>query len=96
MNTEDVHIDGALLTLVKKYSNATDDDIESAFESSRSFRSLCFDLRACSRALARWQRSDSEEAWCRVDEYSGLLTGLTAEIHLMLAERDCARPGHED
>jgi len=96
MNTEGVHIDRALLTLVRRHSNATDEEIESAFVSSGSFRSLCADLRACSRALTRWRRTNSEEGRCRVDEYSRLLTELTAEIHLMLAERDCAGPGRED
>ncbi len=96
MNTKDVHIDRGLLTLVRSHLKASDGAIEDAFETSESFRSLCADLRTCSRALAHWQRSDSEEARCRVDEYTGLLTELTAEIRLMLAERDCAGHGSED
>ena len=96
MSTRDSRIDMGLQRLVRSHSSATEAEIGQALATSESFRTLCADLRACSRALARWRRIDSAEARERVDEYTELLAELTVEIRSMLAERDLAGLERED
>jgi len=58
--------------------------IERAFETSELFRSLCADYLACTTALARWRKSEGEQAARRATEYAELLTELTSEIDACL------------
>ncbi|MBK5097467.1 MAG: hypothetical protein JJE01_06770 [Gemmatimonadetes bacterium] len=96
MNSRAPRIDTGLLRLVRSHSDATEAAIGRALETSEPFRSLCSDLRACSRALTHWRKTDSDEARRRVDEYTDLLAELTSEIRLMLAEQECAGRRSED
>lgn len=90
MSTRDSRIDTGLQRLVCSHSGATEAEVRQALATSEPFRSLCADLRACSRALARWRKVDSAEAHERVDEYTELLAELTSEICSMLVQRDLA------
>jgi hypothetical protein len=54
--------------------------IERAFGENRSFRELCVDYRRCASAVDRWQRSPSNGAASRREEYAELLEELGREI----------------
>jgi hypothetical protein len=54
--------------------------IARAFGENRSFRELCVDYRRCASAVDRWQRSPSNGAASRREEYAELLEELGREI----------------
>jgi hypothetical protein len=56
------------------------------FRKSESFQSLCEDYQSCAAALRHWEKSDSEQAAFRKEEYSALLQDLAKEIIQFLNE----------
>jgi len=50
------------------------------FRKSESFQTLCEDYQNCAAALRHWQRSGSEQAALRREEYAALLRDLETEI----------------
>lgn len=57
-------------------------------ERSESFRTLCEDLRSCTRALERWRQSDAHAAPERVSEYEQCLSELEQEIEEWLGNAE--------
>ena len=78
-----------VLGFIKRRFGSKGPAIDRVFEGDGSFRSLCAEYLACTRALAYWQESDAEEADRRAAEYSELIEQLTGEIQARLcaAER---------
>jgi len=62
--------------------------IARAFGENRSFRELCVDYRRCAAAVDRWQRSPSNGAASRQEEYLELLEELGLEIQAWLDATD--------
>ena len=56
------------------------------YRESDSFQTLCEDYQSCAAALGHWEKSDSEEAALRKEEYSALLQDLEKEIMQFLNE----------
>jgi predicted aminopeptidase len=54
--------------------------IKRLFKRNETFQSLCEDYRQCFEALKYWNRSDSEKAPARREEYEALLRDLAEEI----------------
>ena len=54
--------------------------IKRLFKKKESFQTLCEDFRQCSEALKYWNRSASEVAPVRREEYRALLRDLAGEI----------------
>jgi len=54
--------------------------IKRLFKENVTFQTLCEDYRQCFEALKYWNRSASEEAPARREEYGGLLRDLAEEI----------------
>ena len=50
------------------------------FRKSESFQTLCEDYQSCAVALRHWQKSGSEQAALRMEEYAALLRDLETEI----------------
>jgi hypothetical protein len=55
-------------------------EIRSLFRGNDNFKGVCEDYRTCAEALQYWNRSGSEEASTRREEYGMLLRDLHAEI----------------
>lgn len=87
MNYRGPKLDGALLEMIRERTSIADEDVARAFEASPLFRSLYSDLRTCIRALARWERSEAEEAGQRIQEYAQLVDELVDEIRFALSAR---------
>jgi hypothetical protein len=81
-------------SMIKRRFADHGDAVDQAFDSSESFRGLCRDYLACATVLARWRRSDSEDAPARAEEYAALLAELGTELQVRLQETDRLRP-HE-
>ena len=74
--------------------------IESEYQRSESFRSLCKDFHVCARALKKWHCSEASTARQRESEYAECLAELEQEIRDWLqcirsAGAGEARPGEE-
>ena len=54
--------------------------IKRLFRKNEAFQNLCEDYRKCSEALKYWNKSVSEEAPARREEYGSLLQDLKEEI----------------
>jgi len=54
--------------------------IKRLFKRNETFQCLCDDYRQCFEALKYWDRSDSEKAPARREEYKTLLRDLAEEI----------------
>ncbi len=80
-------IDAGLLRVLRIRTGAPADAIGRAFESSASFRSLCSDVRACERALRKFEGTGGDEAAERAVEYARLLEELVEEV------REALEPG---
>lgn len=77
-------IDASLLRLVRDRTGAPETAICRAYESDASFRAVCADVRTCSRALHRWEASDSRRAPALAAEYAELLESLSDELRRAL------------
>ena len=60
--------------------------IGSLYRESESFQTLCEDYQSCAAALRHWEKSDSEQAAFRREEYSALMQDLKKEIMQFLNE----------
>ena len=56
------------------------EDIKRLYKENQDFQIMCEDYRQCSTALRYWNRSASEEAPARREEYGMLLRDLEEEI----------------
>jgi hypothetical protein len=57
-----------------------EETIKRLFKENEAFQTLCEDYRQCFEALKYWNRSASEEAPVRREEYGMLLRDLAEEI----------------
>jgi hypothetical protein len=73
-----------VLDRIKRDFGSRERAIERAFTNCPSFRALCGDYVACSRALVGSRKSASPEACRREAEYSELLQELAEEIETRL------------
>jgi hypothetical protein len=73
-----------VLDKIKREFGSRERLIERVFTNCPSFRTLCGDYLACSRALAGSRKSASPEACLREAEYSELLQELADEIETRL------------
>jgi hypothetical protein len=78
-----------VLDKIKREFGSREKVIEWTFASCPSFRALCGDYVACSRALARCRHPGSKEACIREAEYSELLQELAVEIETRLHAVGC-------
>ena len=81
-------IDAGLLRLLRIRTGAPSVTIVSAFESSAAFRSLCADVRACARALRRFEATGGDQAADRAAEYGRLMEALVEEVREVLEGSD--------
>jgi len=58
--------------------------INRIFRENETFRTICEDYQICTRALGRWNQSDSEEAPERIEEYKAMLRDLETELFQFL------------
>jgi hypothetical protein len=58
------------------------------FRQSEPFQTVCEDYQSCAAALRHWEKSDSEEALSRREEYAALLRDLEGEILQFLDESE--------
>jgi hypothetical protein len=72
------------LSMIQARFPGRERSIERAFGENRSFRELCVDYRRCASAVDRWQRSPSNGAASRREEYAELLEDLGLEIQAWL------------
>lgn len=72
------------VALIKTCFAGQDALVERAYSRNAAFRSACEDFRACSEALAHWNRSDLAGALPRRREYAELLVELDREIQRWL------------
>ena len=71
------------LALLKRFPEHAD-VIERLYENDGEFNTLCEDYQVCSEALQYWNRTDSEEAPKRRQEYASLLKDLEEEVGQIL------------
>ena len=80
-----VVIESNLFCVVKRFPDHKD-SILKFFRENQNFQIICEDYCRCSAALQRWNRSTSEEAVVRKQEYQDLLQELEVEICQILHE----------
>ena len=78
-------IQTSLFTVLEKFPDHKK-AIGRLFRESNAFQTLCEDYQTCAAALGHWEKSDSEEAALRKEEYSALLQDLETEIIQFLNE----------
>jgi len=78
-------IQTSLFSVMKRFPDHKD-AVKKLFAESESFQTVCEDYRRCAEALRHWNRSTSEEAPARREEYEALLRGLEEEILQSLNE----------
>lgn len=66
--------------------------IRAEYVANEAFRRLCDDLRLCSEALRRWQKSESAIAEARANEYAQSLVELREEMAHWLREQQTTGP----
>ena len=78
-------IQPSLFSIFERFPERTE-KIKALFKNNESFKTLCEDYRRCAEALLHWNRSASEDAPSRREEYEVLLQDLEAEILQSLNE----------
>jgi len=78
-------IQTSLFTVLEKFPDHKK-AIGHLFRKNDSFQTLCEDYQSCAAALRHWEKSDSEQAALRKEEYSALLQDLEKEIMQFLNE----------
>jgi hypothetical protein len=69
----------SLFIVLKRFPERKD-CIKRLFRENDNFQSICEDYRNCAEAVRYWNRSESEEAPARREEYAALLRDLEEEI----------------
>lgn len=91
MDSRGPEINAAILRLIRTRTGSSEEIVVSEFQGNPSFRSLCYELQACDRALKRWIASDSGLSRQRTAEYAQLLGELTEEIRIAISSADRSR-----
>lgn len=76
-------IHSSLFLIIKRFPECKE-SIRRLYRESENFQEACEDYQKCADALRYWNKSDSEEAPARRDEYTDFLRDLELEIARIL------------
>lgn len=69
----------SVFSVIRKFPENTN-VIQHLYKSNDEFTTLCDDYGLCKKALAYWNRSDSDQTAIRIREYQWLMKKLENEI----------------